>query len=205
MDGPQASCTPMPLSESCSDVRTNSNGKTIKLRDAIQGGCASGAGSGELAGWWHRTVPYPSAPVEPAGLCWRRSRSVASYRGSCSYRGPCGVEQDLGICKKCAGASVQQHNRGRRTASQERRSRRPQRGGLEAKRWVTRHEGEHAVLSGGRLLSRRRSSEVSKGGCNKLLAKTKKKRVKQERGSGFRGRKGKGEPIRGRKGKGFRL
>ena len=38
MDGPQASCTPMPLSVSCSDVRTNSNGKTIKLPDAIQGG-----------------------------------------------------------------------------------------------------------------------------------------------------------------------
>ena len=102
-------------------------------------------GSGELAGWWHRTVPYPRAPVEPADLCWRRSRSVRSYRGSCSYRGPCGVEQDLGICEKGAGANVQQHNRGRRTASQERRSRRPQRGGLEAKRRVTRHEAEHCL------------------------------------------------------------
>ena len=39
MDGPQASCTPMPLSVSCSDVRTNSKGKTIKLRDASQGVC----------------------------------------------------------------------------------------------------------------------------------------------------------------------
>ena len=145
MDGPQASCTPMFLSESCSDVRTNSNGKTIKLRTQSREGGASGAGSGELAGWWHRTVPYPRAPVEPADLCWRRSRSVRGYRGSCSYRGPCGVEQDLGICEKGAGANVQQHNRGRCTASQERRSRRPQRGGLEAKRRVTRHEAEHCL------------------------------------------------------------
>ena len=99
-----------------------------------------------LAGWWRRAVPHPRAPVEPAGVrCWRRSRSVPSCRDSCGHSGPCGVEQDLGVCKKCAGASVQQHSRGRRTAGQERRSRRAQRGGLEAQRRVERHEAQHCA------------------------------------------------------------
>ena len=110
MDGPQASCTPMPLSVSCSDVRTNSKGKTIKLRTQSREGGASGAGSGELAGWWHRTVPYPRAPVEPAGLCWRRVGRNHSGRSHSICRGSGSIEQDGGIRKKGAGAKVQQHS-----------------------------------------------------------------------------------------------
>ena len=147
MDGPQASCTPAPLSPSWIAVRRNSNGKTTKLRVSQGRRVSFQALPWGLAGWWRRAVPYPRAPVEPAGVrCWRRSRSVPSCRGSCGHSGPCGVEQDLGVCKKCAGASVQQHSRGRRTAGQERRSRRAHRGSLEAKRWVERHDAQHSAL-----------------------------------------------------------
>lgn len=131
IDGPQASCTPIPLSPSWSAVRMNSNGKTTKLPGASQGGRASrrccggwlvgGAGPcpirahlsnqlGSAAGAAAAASPAAAAPVATAvpavsSRIWASARNVLVPASSSMAEGDARLARSAGRDERSEAAA----------------------------------------------------------------------------------------------------